>query len=105
MRAGVYLQEVTESEGEEFGAAAAAAEDAAGGEGGAAAAAKKKKKKKKKSASAASAAKSLGFLPAQDNSALRCLGSWPEEKPSQQTVPPTKTMQQLFPSGDFPKGI
>ncbi|CDI82377.1 methionine aminopeptidase, type II, putative [Eimeria acervulina] len=97
-------KEVTESEGEEFGAAAAAAEDAAGGEGGAAAAAKKKKKKKKKSASAASAAKSLGFLPAQDNSALRCLGSWPEEKPSQQTVPPTKTMQQLFPSGDFPKG-
>ncbi|OEH78479.1 methionine type [Cyclospora cayetanensis] len=31
------------------------------------------------------------------NSALRRLGNWPEEKPSMQTTPPTKTMQELFP--------
>ncbi|CDJ43469.1 methionine aminopeptidase [Eimeria tenella] len=100
-------EKVGESEAEESGGECAgeAAAAAAGGQG-AAAAAKKKKKKKKKSAAAAAAAaaKTLGFEPAQDNSALRCLGSWPERKPSQQTVPPTKTMQQLFPAGDFPKG-
>ncbi|KAL8439953.1 hypothetical protein Efla_005797 [Eimeria flavescens] len=101
-------EKLVESEASETEAAAAgAAEEAAAGEGGgaaAAAAAKKKKKKKKKKADGADGVRSLGFVPAQDNSTVRRLGSWPEVKPSLQTSPPTKSMRELFPNGDFPKG-
>ena len=86
----------------------AASGDAAGGgetgEGGGGAAIAAKKKKKKKKRGTGGETKGLGFVPAQDNSSLRLLGSWPEIRPSPQTTPPTKTMQQLFPEGEFPKG-
>ncbi|XP_026193092.1 methionine aminopeptidase 2B [Cyclospora cayetanensis] len=104
--------EPEESDDETAAAAGDGAETAPGGEEGAATAAGKQKKKKKKKKSATNAvggggggtARALGFVATQDNSALRRLGNWPEEKPSMQTTPPTKTMQELFPSGNFPKG-
>lgn len=85
-------------------APALAAQAAAGENGASAAAASAKKKKKKKKKSGSSEAKALGFIPAQDNSALRRLGDWPQVQPSAQTTPPTKPIRELFPDGDFPKG-
>ena len=94
-----YEKEDADSEAEAPGVGG----PAAGDDGSAAA--KKRKKKKKKSGSGGGEAKALGFIPHQDNSAIRRLGDWPQIKPSQQTEPPTKTMQDLFPDGVFPKGM
>ncbi|EEQ98080.1 methionine aminopeptidase, putative, partial [Perkinsus marinus ATCC 50983] len=42
-------------------------------------------------------------LPAQDNSALRCLGDW-KEITTAQTSPPTVQIEKLFPKKSFPLG-
>ncbi|KAF4683010.1 Methionine aminopeptidase 2, partial [Perkinsus olseni] len=75
----------------------APANEAAPGEG---AAAKKKRNKKRGHGS-----KKLPthVLPAQDNSALRCLGDW-KEITTAQTSPPTVQIEKLFPKRSFPLG-
>ncbi|CAD7963048.1 unnamed protein product [Amoebophrya sp. A25] len=74
--------------------------DEAEGDGNVDAAKKKKNKKKKKKASSAA-----GGLPAQDNSALRCLGNWSAQPALKQSWPPTVPVASLYESVEqYPRG-
>ncbi|KAF4677827.1 Methionine aminopeptidase 2 [Perkinsus chesapeaki] len=62
-----------------------------------------KKKKKNKKRGHGSKKLPTHVLPAQDNSALRCLGDW-KEVTTAQTSPPTVQIEKLFPKKSFPVG-
>lgn len=83
---------------------AADGDDGEEGEEGAGAASGAKKKKKKKKAGGGGAGASSFSLPAQDNSALRCVADWPAVEASRQCPEITIPVHEQFPAADFPLG-